>query len=186
MAQNLNIGVKILVSAVQTNNSIIEKYCYNDDDANCAVYGGLYQWNEAMQYVTIEGAKGICPTGWYLPTDEEWHTMILSLDASAVLGNVESSSAGGKMKETGTTHWISPNTGATNSSGFTALPGGYHGYSDGGHFSNMGLLTLFWSSSEMDSDFAWERYLAGYGNAAVYRAGDDKKHGFSVRCLRDY
>ena len=75
MAENLNVGTRISGSSNQTNNSIIEKYCYDDLEANCNTYGGLYQWDEAMQYSATEGVKGICPTGWHLPTDAEWTTL---------------------------------------------------------------------------------------------------------------
>ena len=71
MAQNLNVGTKISGSSEQINNGIIEKYCYYNDENNCNVYGALYQWDEAMRYSTTEGVKGICPSGWHLPTDAD-------------------------------------------------------------------------------------------------------------------
>ena len=103
------------------NNGIIEKYCYDDDPANCDVYGGLYQWDEMMGYTTTEGVQGICPVDWHIPTDAEWDILQNYLGGFNV--------AGGKLKEAGTIHWNAPNAGATNSSGFTALPNGYR---DGG------------------------------------------------------
>jgi uncharacterized protein (TIGR02145 family) len=172
-AQNLNAGAKIPASANQTNNSIIEKYCYNNDENNCTVYGGLYQWDEAMQYSTTEGVKGICPTGWHLPTDAEWTTLITFLDLAA----------GGKMKEAGTAHWISPNEGATNSSGFTALPGGIS-YGDG-TFDSLTIDAYFWSSSPDDATNAWRRSFVYY-TAGAYRHSSLKTRGDSVRCLKDY
>ena len=172
-AQNLNVGTKVLGSANQTNNSIIEKYCYDDDENNCNVYGGLYQWDEAMQYSTTEGAKGICPTGWHLPTDAEWTTLTTFLGGEGV--------AGGKMKETGTTHWASPNTGATNSSGFTALPGGLRYV---GGFYPLVYYGFFWTSSQSDATLAWDRYLYCYGEY-VGRINDYKTAGFSGRCVKD-
>ena len=72
LRENLNVGTKINGNQTQTNNGIIEKYCYDDIEANCTAYGGLYQWNEMMQYVTNEGVQGICPLGWHIPTDGEW------------------------------------------------------------------------------------------------------------------
>ena len=86
------------------------------------------------------------------------------------------------MKEAGYVHWSSPNTGATNSSGFTALPGGYR-YS-GGSFDDLTDYAFFWSSTEYSSAGAWDRYL-GYGNAGVYRDYDGKAYGFSARCVQD-
>ncbi len=184
MAKNLNIGTRIDGSGNQTNNSTIEKYCYGDNTSNCDTYGGLYQWDEMMQYVTTAGTQGICPTGWHLPTDAEWKTMEMHLgmsqdqaDATGWRGTDE----GGKLKETGTTHWASPNTGATNTSGFTGLPGGYR-YTNGS-FTDLTFYAYFWSSSENGSD-AWYRGLS-FGSAQVGRYDYDKAYGFSVRCVRD-
>ena len=79
LKENLDIGTRLNGSANSLDNGIIEKYCYNNDPANCTTYGGLYQWEEAMQYVTTEGAKGICPTGWHLPTLAEFTTLNLTV-----------------------------------------------------------------------------------------------------------
>jgi uncharacterized protein (TIGR02145 family) len=176
MAQNLNIGTKTIGSADQTNNSIIEKYCYGDLESNCDVYGGLYQWNEMMQYVTTEGVQGICPTGWHLPTDAEWTTLTTYLGGESV--------AGGKLKETGTIHWF-PNTGATNESGFTAVPAGYR-YDYGGTFGfgSIGNYGYWLSSSESSAGSAWT-WGVNYGGSSVGRYGYPKYNGFSVRCLKD-
>jgi uncharacterized protein (TIGR02145 family) len=156
--ENLNIGTRINGSQDQTNNGIIEKYCYGDNEANCNTYGGLYQWDELMQYVSTEGAKGLCPDGWHIPTDAEWSTLTTYLGGESV--------AGGKMKEAGTSHWASPNAGATNSSGFTALPGGSRYY--GGNFVNLTYNAYFWSSSQYDDSIAWYRNLY-YDNEIVFR-----------------
>jgi uncharacterized protein (TIGR02145 family) len=176
MAQNLNIGTKLSGSVSQTDNSTIEKYCYGDIETNCDVYGGLYQWNEMMKYVTTEGTKGICPTGWHLPTDAEFSTLINYLGGVSV--------AGGKMKEVGTTHWLSPNTGATNISGFTGLPGGFRNSLGGGIFFNLATVALFWSSSQDYSPTAWHWDL-WYNNETVSRYSNDKATSFSARCVRD-
>ena len=171
--ENLNVGTKINGSLDQSDNSIIEKYCYNDLESNCDVYGGLYQWNEMMQYSTTPGVQGICPTGWHLPTDGEWTTL------TDYLGGI--SVAGGKMKETGTAHWSPPNTGATNSSGFTALPGGCCGSPT---FNGLTNYTYFWSSSQYDATSAWLRSLA-FNSASVIRYSNFKIAGFSARCLHE-
>ncbi|MFH1937504.1 MAG: FISUMP domain-containing protein [Bacteroidota bacterium] len=172
--ENLNIGTRINGSQNQTNNSTIEKYCYNDQESNCDTYGGLYQWDEMMQYVTTQGAKGICPDGWHIPTDAEWTTLTTYLGGESV--------AGGKMKEAGYAHWASPNTGANNSSGFTALPGGTR-YSSGS-FYNLTLSAYFWSSSQTDATYAWGRHLS-YSNEYLGRYYYNKTYGFSCRCLQD-
>ncbi|MEI7981959.1 MAG: FISUMP domain-containing protein, partial [Bacteroidota bacterium] len=173
MRENLNIGTMIPGSSEQTNQSAIEKYCYNDDEANCIVYGGLYQWNNMMQWSTIERTQGICPTGWHLPTDGEWTTL------TDFLGGV--SVAGGSMKEEGTAHWTAPNTGATNGSNFTALPGGQRNFD--GYFSEISNNAFFWSSSQIDVGIEWPRILT-YNHPGVYRNSFLQSFGFSVRCLK--
>lgn len=145
--------------------------------SNCDIYGGLYQWNEMMQYTTIQGQQGICPDGWHLPSDGEWTNLIEYLGGGAV--------AGGKMKEAGTTHWQSPNTGATNSSGFTALPAGFR-YDNGSSVGFGGIFTdaSFRSSTQEISypPFAWGRYLTS-SSASVTRSTWPKYYGYSVRCV---
>jgi uncharacterized protein (TIGR02145 family) len=174
MKENLKVGAMVNGSVEQTNNSIIEKYCYNNDPPNCDVYGGLYQWDEMMQYSTTPGVQGICMSGWHLPTDDEWTALTNYLGGEDV--------AGGAMKEAGTTHWLAPNTGATNSRGFTGLPAGVR-ISDG-LFGYLGYYAYFWSSTEYSGSIAWDRNLY-YDGSYVYRFDDYKVHGFSVRCLKD-
>ena len=174
MKENLNIGVAILGTQDQTDNGVIEKYCYNNLVLNCDIYGGLYQWNEMMQYVTTPETQGICPAGWHLPSDDEWTTLTTYLGGVLV--------AGGTMKEAGLAHWVAPNTGATNSSGFTALPGGQR-YIDGS-FYDLTSYANVWSSTQYSSTNAWLRYL-GYDNDDVYRTNFNETQGFSARCLRD-
>jgi uncharacterized protein (TIGR02145 family) len=184
MAENLNIGTRISGSSNQTDNSEIEKYCYNNSDAQCDTYGGLYQWNEMMGYTTTAGVQGICPDGWHLPTDAEWCTLEQQVDPTITCSSTgwRGVDGGGKLKESGTTHWNSPNTGATNSSGFTALPSGYrYAY---GSFDYLGYYGRWWSSSEDAASDAWYRGLT-YGGAQVGRYSGDQSGGFSVRCLKD-
>jgi uncharacterized protein (TIGR02145 family) len=174
-AQNLDVGTRIDGATEQTNNQSIEKYCYANNDANCATYGGLYQWDEMMQYTTAEGAQGICPTGWHLPSDAEWTVLTDYLGGTAV--------AGGKLKEAGTAHWFSPNNGATNESGFTAIPGGRRNIA--GNFEFTIWYAYFRSSSEYNASNAWVRNLS-YAYISVDRSNQyEKTHGFSVRCLKN-
>jgi uncharacterized protein (TIGR02145 family) len=192
MADNINIGSRINSDEEgyqQADNNTIEKYCYNNDPAQCEVYGGLYEWPEAMQYVTLQGAQGICPPNWHIPTDSELKTLTGTIDSQYPVGDPEwgkvgkcGSDAGGKMKETGLDHWNEPNTGATNSSGFTGLPGGYRNIYDGGFFE-INELGAFWSSTQNDTQTAWSRYL-NYDDARVSRFVSDKINGFSVRCVK--
>jgi uncharacterized protein (TIGR02145 family) len=174
MKENLNIGTMINGTQEQTNNDVIEKYCYNDMGSNCNIYGGLYQWNEMMKYTTIAGVRGVCPAAWHLPTDNEWTTLSTFLGGTSI--------AGGKMKETGLTHWTSPNTGATNESGFTALPAGYRGASV--NFLELKISGSFWTSTQNNTIVAWCRYIY-YNYEILYRSSYLGTHGWSVRCLKD-
>jgi len=147
--------------------------------SNYTTYGVLYNWPAAMSGAASSsadpsGVQGICPTGWHLPSDAEWTTLTDYLEGESV--------AGGKMKEAGFSHWTSPNTEATNESGFTALPGGYR--SSGGTFGTIGIYGHWWSSTEFSTDYAWYRYL-NYSLSRVGWDGLSKAGGFSVRCLRD-
>jgi uncharacterized protein (TIGR02145 family) len=172
MAQNLNIGTKIDGSANQTNNNMIEKYCYNNQESKCDNYGGLYQWDEMMQYITTEGVRGICPEGWHLPTYSEWTTLTTFLGGLSV--------AGVKMKSF--SGWFQNGNG-TNSSGFTALPGGSRNY-ENGSFNGITYYAVFWSSSQLDIYLSWSRYLL-YDSEVVTVGNDMKASGESVRCIKD-
>ncbi len=152
---------------------------YNNNPANDVTYGKLYNW------FTTEDSRGLCPTGWHVPTDCEWMYMEGSLGMSVAdqetgmwyRGTLE----GGAMKAT--TNWNSPNTGATNSSGFTALPGSQRSYSNG-TFSAMGNFGGWWSSTVHTPLSAWFRSV-DYNHSDVFRAGNSKRNGYSVRCVRD-
>jgi uncharacterized protein (TIGR02145 family) len=174
MAENLNIGTMVPATTEMTNNLIIEKYCYTNNTANCDVYGGLYQWDEMMQYFNTPGVQGLCPDDWHLPADSEWTTLTDFLGGSSV--------AGGKLKETGTIHWNSPNTGATNESGFTALPGGARYYNS--EFNYQGILARYWSSSDVGGFTAWFREM-NYNSTILASYDYSKVYGFSVRCVKD-
>jgi uncharacterized protein (TIGR02145 family) len=196
LRENLNIGSMIGGMSDQTNNSIIEKYCWNDLESNCDVYGGLYQWAEAVQYLNgasnttswspppTGNVQGICPAGWHVPSDAEWCTITIYLDSTVYCDSIHDSGSnvGSKMKETGTTHWAPPNAGATNESGFTAMPGCMRGGS-ANPFLYGTDTAHFWSSSQDYADHSWKRYL-DY-RETVSRNSNYKTNGFSVRCLKD-
>lgn len=145
-------------------------WCYHDNDpANGKTYGKLYNW------YAVSDSRGLAPRGWHVPADEEWNTLINHLGGE--------DEAGGKLKETGTAHWQSPNTGASNSSGFTALPGG--GRLFGSIFFSPDDFAGFWSATEFNSNLAYHWNL-NYDHSIVYRGNSPKGlSGFSVRCVKD-
>ena len=154
-------------------------YCYYDNDPdNSKTYGCLYNW---------ESAKNVCPNGWHLPTDNEWTLFINNIakyfDLGVFAGDFGGiKEIGGLLKSTGTMYWKSPNQGATNKLGFSALPGGYRDYYGG--FEYLGVDGNWWSATECNSGTAYTRNL-NYTNAGVYRDVVNKSYGFSVRCVRD-
>ena len=174
MAENLNIGTRIDGVQDASDNGIIEKYCYENNESNCDVNGGLYTWYEMMEYTPIEGSQGICPDGWHIPADSEWTILTDYLGSESI--------AGGKMKEVGTEHWDLPNTGATNSSGFTALPAGNRGWD--GSFSYFRKDTQIQSSSMKDDHNAWHRSLRTWFEKVI-QGYEAISFGFSVRCIKD-
>lgn len=154
-------------------------YCnYNNDSLNSAIYGKLYNWYAATD------SNEICPTGWHVPTDYDWNKLIIFLDPNADTSttSAQSLNVGGKLKETDTTHWSSPNTGATNSTGFTALPGGYRMII--GSYDWISYHTYWWSSTELNINRAWYRSL-DYNNNSISRFDHWKNNGFSIRCICD-
>ena len=141
---------------------------YNNDSQYENPYGKLYNG------YTVDDPRNVCPTGWHVPTDAEWTVLSDYLGGESV--------AGGKMKSTGTQYWSSPNTDATNESGFSGLPSGYRNSS--GSFGGIGLDGYWWSSTEYSALYAWYRSL-GYSIGYVDRYANNKRNGLSVRCLRD-
>lgn len=147
-------------------NDVTPKYCwYNNDISNKNIYGALYNW------YTVNTGK-LAPTGWHIPTDAEWTVLFTSLGGEDF--------AGGRMKETGFSHWLSPNSGASNICGFSALPGGIR---EGG-FNYQNIFTHIWSSSKYDFDRAWHIGLY-YDHEFVARGYIFLWEGNSVRCIKD-
>jgi uncharacterized protein (TIGR02145 family) len=184
LKENLNVGSMINGNQDPSNNGLIEKYCYNNDPANCNVYGGLYQWDEVMSYSAEQGVQGICPNGWHIPTDNEWCTMTTGLDptvnCNVTYGN--GTDCGAKMREPGFVHWKSPNIGATNSSGFTSLGSGMR--ETWSEFTVLQESGFNWSSSQYSSTHALEWHTS-YNNMLVARVPYPKACGFGVRCVKD-
>jgi len=177
MTKNLDVTVYRNGDAIPkvTNNAewaalTTGAYCYynNDSATYAATYGKLYNW------FAVNDSRGLAPEGWYIPTDFEWTTLGSCLGGDNI--------AGGPVKEMGTTHWNSPNIGATNISGFTCLPGGYR--LDNGVFTSISTVCLLWSSTEFNTGYAWGRYL-WYNNDELFRFSYNKLLGFSVRCIKD-
>src|ERR1039457_2087072 len=167
LKENLNVGNMVLAVKDQINNDTIEKFCYNNDPAMCDIYGGLYQWREAMKYTMKNGVRGICPIGWHLPTNYEFDTLI-----SFVNGN------GNSLKQIGQGQ-------GTNSSGFTGLLAGINGFTT---FSDAGVSAHFWSS---DLFFQWETGILDGRNVTIWYdslinpIAYNAAYGLSVRCLKD-
>ena len=146
------------------------QWAYDGNKSNVATYGRLYTW------YAITDNRNVCPSGWHIPTDDEWITLINFLGGHII--------AGGILKEAGITHWKSPNTEATNEKGFTALPGGSR-YIDG-YFFSIGDYGYWWSSTEGLSTSCGFSHRLDYNNTNVTRYNAYKAEGYSVRCIKDY
>jgi uncharacterized protein (TIGR02145 family) len=188
LKENLNVGTMINGNQYQTNNAIKEKYCYNNELDSCTKYGGLYQWDEIMEYTTQQGARGICPPGWHLPTDEEWKVLEGAVDSWYGIGDPDwdiywdyrGYDAGRNLKTT--SGWYENGNG-TDLFGFSGLPGGSRYYD--GFFSIIGYFGRWWTSSVYVGNDAWNRALY-YLYPEVGRYYFFKGYGFSVRCSKDY
>jgi len=170
MAENLSYtgsGQHITNDKNWDNNSDYDGWCYyNNNSSNGTTYGVLYQW---------EVAKTACPSGWHLPTNDEWTTLTNYLGGSGV--------AGKKMKEIGITHWNSPNEAATNVSGFSALPGGCR--NDFVSFTDLGNICYWWSATDYNN-FGPYYCIIYYDRKFIgFDYSSPKSNGFSVRCVRD-
>lgn len=152
---------------------ITHVWSYEDSDSLAAIYGLLYDWDAAMNYSTVEEAQGACPTGWHIPSDAEWTQLGNHLGGNEV--------AGGKMKEAGNSHWKSPNTAATNESGFSALPAGEY---DDTHYQFLGEYNVIWSSTQSSTQWAKYRYLS-YSDGGLHPYDYYKSFRYSVRCVKN-
>jgi uncharacterized protein (TIGR02145 family) len=168
LKENLSVGVMIQGIDTSLNNGTIEKYCYSDIPANCETYGGLYQWDEAMQYTSAPGGQGICPPGWHIPTYAEFQTL------SSTVGD-----SGNALKAIG--QGMPPFGEGTNTSGFSALIAGYLFVE--GYFDGLDYWAYFWSSTVADTR-AYHFQLYNGTNAVNYDILN-WRFGFSVRCLED-
>jgi uncharacterized protein (TIGR02145 family) len=175
MAENLKVthyrnGIPIahVTDNATWDNLTSGAYCnFENNEGNGTVYGRLYNW-----YASVDGLF-ITPAGWHIPSDAEWTTLVTYLGGETI--------AGGKLKETGTAHWETPNTGATNETGFSALPGGLR---IAGVFDNLTEFGYWWSSSEISASDALFRDI-DYAATDIFRASNNKSIGMSVRCIKD-
>ncbi len=143
--------------------------CNCDNDANNSTsYGRLYNWH------AVSDSRNIAPLGWHIPTDAEWSTLATYLGGEGI--------AGGKLKEAGTTHWQTPNSGANNETGFAALPAGYRDRE--GNWGGIGWGGFFWSSSERDAVSSWRRQIEK-SSGILERSSDMKTGGNAIRCVKD-
>jgi uncharacterized protein (TIGR02145 family) len=173
MAENLrtttlNDNTSIPLRTIYSTWTVLSTpaYCWYNNDS--VAYGIMYNW-----YAVKTGK--LCPAGWHVPADSEWTTLATTLGGDSV--------AGKKMKETGSIHWLTPNSGATNESGFTALPGGYRNAGTG-VFSDLKKLGYFWSATEynaIDAIYLLLSYNSGHSESG----SSNKNTGLSVRCLKD-
>lgn len=179
LKENLDVGTRINVSSDQTNNSTIEKYCYNNDPDNCTTYGGLYQWAETVQYLNgatnstfpdppLSGnVRGICPSGWHIPSIDELSTLETSVSAH-----------GFDLIAVGQC------AGATNASGFSALLAGRsYGYNDS--FADLNIEAIFWATTAYSVAGNGQMMHLNYGTNYLWNENAQKWDGLSVRCIKD-
>jgi uncharacterized protein (TIGR02145 family) len=191
LKENLNVGTMIPETQSMSNNIVIEKYCYNNEQDSCTKYGGLYQWDEMMQYTSQQGVQGICPSGWHLPTDEEWKVLEGTVDSQYGIGDPKwdieydyrGFDAGLNLKSI--SGWNYEGNG-TDLFGFSGLPGGYVNIGD--YFIEVGFYGYWWASTEGSGGSAWSAWsrVLSCGRPEAVRSRYSKYYyGYSVRCLRD-
>jgi uncharacterized protein (TIGR02145 family) len=176
MAENLKVthfrngdSIPQVTDDSQWYDLLSSAYCdYDNDSSKVEVYGRLYNW------YAVNDRRRLAPQGWHIPSNAEWQTLINYLGGDEV--------AGGKIKETGTEYWTAPNTGATNESGFTALPGGFRDAY--GNFNSMGGSAWFWTAMESSDNAAWYWMLS---NSQANAVNDpySKRSAYAVRCIKD-
>lgn len=181
MAENLR------VKTFKDGSTIEGVRVYDDKDENVSVYGRLYTFSAATNDGLVEKGyvRGACPKGWHIPTDSDWKELETyiglaqeELDKTAWRGTTE----GGKLKETGTAHWAEPNTEATNSTGFSAMPGGSYNTTIG--YTSLGLAGYYWSSTAIDEFTSWSRALH-HSSGQIGRYPSGKDLAASIRCVKN-
>ena len=176
MAENLKVTryrngdpIPKIISNINWSSAKTGAYCnYNNEDTNAFVYGHLYNW------YTLNDDRALAPQGWHVPNSKEIKTLINFLGGQNV--------AGANLKESGTTHWLTPNSGATNKFGYTALPSGYRN-SFNGNYHLIGRNGFWWFYNEKDTS-AWINVIS-FNDSCLFRNYIDKSSGISVRCVKD-
>lgn len=187
--ENLKIGTMIPSNTLPSQNTpieIIEKYCIDNDSLNCDIYGGLYTWDEMMQYAENEGAQGICPDGWHIPTDEEWKKLEGAVDSQYGYPDPEwdkvseyrGHDIGWNIRSQ--TIWAI-GSGGFDKFGFGVLGGGRRYYM--GSTEHLGTRGYFWTSSKQDENHIWCRYTSS--SALMARESNTRTFGYSIRCLKN-
>ncbi len=192
LKENLNVGSMITGEDTMTDNGVIEKWCYDNDEANCDEFGAFYQWHEMMQYSIDEGVQGICPPGWHLPTDDEWLILESTVDSQYGydddewdFGTWRGFDAGKHLKsDFGWEPGFSGN--GTDVYGFRGLPAGKYGLFGG--FQLQGFIATWWTSTNADQygTYAYYRHLDSnsYGDG-IWRSNEMGIGGRCVRCIKD-
>ncbi len=185
MKENLNVGTMIETPAEMTDNDVIEKYCNNNNPQNCETYGGLYQWDEMMQYGNSEGNRGICPPGWHIPADQEWKILEGAVDSYYGIGNniwneinPRGYDVGANLKTT--SGWYLNGNG-NDKFGFSVLPGASYRNEN---FWDPGATAYLWTATEYAPLHAWFHFIT-YDLNNASRMSNPKAYGFSVRCVKD-
>lgn len=192
MSENLNLGVMIDGNLESQNNNVIEKYCYNNDPAYCVTNGGFYSWMEAMAHPNLQNIptnQGVCPTGWHIPTDEDWMELEGTVDTEYPYPDPEWELTGFRgfdvSKKLKSTFDWNNNENGTDDFGFRALPAGYRDHdASGADFFNLGAIAHFWSSTNYFIGFAKERQLWGLFDT-TYRGNETTGMGYSIRCVKN-
>jgi len=182
MAENLKVGNMVSATSNQTNNTEIEKYCYDNQPALCEIEGGLYQWDEMMQYSTIEGVQGICPPTMHIPTDEEWKTLEMALGMT----QIEAESTSWRGTDQGDQLKLAASCfGGANcsSSGFQAMLAGR--VNDSGIYQYIGLKAYFWTATWSESDLAPVMRYLSVDEVGVFRSTKSNNMAYSVRCVKN-
>jgi len=190
MAENLNVGTRITDDEVMRDNGIIEKYCYNDDEDNCTEYGGLYDWDEMMNYSSQDASQGICPDGWHIPTNEEWKILEGYVDSYYGVDDpiwddsgLRGTDVGKRLKsERG---WASNGNGI-NAVGFNLKPAGIRGIFTDNNYKYLGEKSTFETSTIQSSNQVWARiFYFDSDQSRKINPLDTQGCASSVRCIKD-